>query len=331
VHVSKGNKTSVYVIVIRLEDDRPTLAQFKQNLGYVYDPDSPTAPNNNGNEWVIRYNLYIPSNIKSGEVLPVVYALHGSSGRWGPASDILRKWEQGNVWVKDSERGHNRAIVLVPQASDDLKTGANWYIIQPSYDVAFPGPNSILAPAGEGAHELLQLILAGDWATLEARNNAARSYTQVKGGNTGVATITGNDGHFLPPGVSGVKGDAKRVYVTGLSMGGGGTIASITAHPDTFAAALPVAGVIKLSPESIAAHPGIRQVAIKFVHGEEDPVVDYQIHLDSKAAILADGKFKDFSELVFPVGTFLYGNAHSTWVPVYRDQKIRDWVFSKSR
>jgi hypothetical protein len=59
--------------------------------------------------------------------------------------------------------------------------------------------------------------------------------------------------------------------------------------------------------------------------------VDYQNHLDTKAAILADGGFSDFSELVYPAGTFLYPYAHASWVPAYQDQSLRDWLFSKSK
>ena len=36
--------------------------------------------------------------------------------------------------------------------------------------------------------------------------------------------------------------DPKRIYITGLSMGGFGTFASVARRPDFFAAAIPVCG-----------------------------------------------------------------------------------------
>ena len=85
------------------------------------------------------------------------------------------------------------------------------------------------------------------------------------------------------------SGDRDRVYLTGLSMGGYGTWHLATAHPDTFAAIVPVCGGILPagSATSVRQSPltegqadpyaftaaRVQDVAVWMFHGAEDMVV----------------------------------------------------------
>ena len=59
--------------------------------------------------------------------------------------------------------------------------------------------------------------------------------------------------------------DNRRVYVTGLSMGGYGTIALANERPDLFAAALPVCGGADFSDYS-----NLKGLPLWFFHGSDD-------------------------------------------------------------
>src|SRR6185437_2605059 len=63
--------------------------------------------------------------------------------------------------------------------------------------------------------------------------------------------------------------DPERIYVTGLSMGGYGTWRLVAAHPERFAAALPICGGGE--PETMARQ--LSRVPIWAFHGAKDPIV----------------------------------------------------------
>jgi predicted peptidase len=105
----------------------------------------------NGDESIIRYNIYVPINVQNNEILPVVYVLHGGGGRFGPIARLLETNEDATIWAEDSENDHNRTIVLHPQASIDVNgSNASWYSGTP-----YPS----IFREGEAAYECSRLLL----------------------------------------------------------------------------------------------------------------------------------------------------------------------------
>ncbi len=110
--------------------------------------------------------------------------------------------------------------------------------------------------------------------------------------------------------------DQKRLYVTGLSMGGYGTWDLVQRFPRRFAAAAPICGG---GDETIAA--GIVKVPIWAFHGDQDTAVKPERSRRMIEAITkAGGK---------PLYTEYKGVGHNSWEPAYRDPKLMEWLFAQ--
>ncbi|MGE3777113.1 MAG: prolyl oligopeptidase family serine peptidase, partial [Pirellulaceae bacterium] len=85
--------------------------------------------------------------------------------------------------------------------------------------------------------------------------------------------------------------DRRRLYVTGLSMGGFGVWDALQRHSDWFAAAAPVCG-----GGDVALASRIKDVPVWIFHGDEDPVVLPQRSRDMVAALQAAGGRPRYTE-----------------------------------
>ena len=112
--------------------------------------------------------------------------------------------------------------------------------------------------------------------------------------------------------------DSRRVYVTGISMGGFGTWAMMAAEPDLLAAAVPVCG---------GGDPGwaprIKAIPVWAFHGAEDTVVPAEYTRRMIRALRAAGADPKYTE--YP------GIGHDSWTPAYQEPDLLDWLFSQKR
>ena len=109
--------------------------------------------------------------------------------------------------------------------------------------------------------------------------------------------------------------DETRVHVTGNSMGGYGTWALASHHPDWFASAMPVCG------GGIPAFTKFMvDVPVRTFHGLCDKTVD---PIESLQMAKALNTFGGHAELIlFPE------LAHNCWDRVYSDEKNYDWLLA---
>jgi predicted peptidase len=110
--------------------------------------------------------------------------------------------------------------------------------------------------------------------------------------------------------------DAKRFYVTGLSMGGYGTWSLLALVPDKIAAAIPICG--GGDPAQAAK---FKDVPIWAFHGEADPTVPVKNTKDMIAALeQAGGK---------PKATYYPNVQHDSWTQTYADPAVIKWLFAQ--
>jgi len=112
--------------------------------------------------------------------------------------------------------------------------------------------------------------------------------------------------------------DPDRVYVTGQSMGGGGTYEAMARKPELFAAGVPVCGGNKVSNAKKMA-----SIAIWAFHGEKDRVVHVERGREMIEAIRKAGGKPRYSELP--------GVRHNSWTPAYKNQELWKWLFAQKR
>lgn len=109
--------------------------------------------------------------------------------------------------------------------------------------------------------------------------------------------------------------DKRRLYVTGLSMGGFGTWDLIARFPNRFAAAAPVCGGADVKTASKIAH-----IPIWCFHGSDDRLVKPSRSRDMVEAlkkVKGNIKYNEYK-----------GVGHGSWKPAYREPDFLSWLFS---
>lgn len=121
--------------------------------------------------------------------------------------------------------------------------------------------------------------------------------------------------------------DRQRVYLTGLSMGGYGTWSLGLAHPERFAAIVPICGggdplkILLASPDKV---PALRTLPVWAFHGAKDPVVKL---VESERMVEALRKIgaRQVELTVYPEAQ------HDSWTETYANPKLYDWLLSHRR
>ncbi len=112
--------------------------------------------------------------------------------------------------------------------------------------------------------------------------------------------------------------DPDRVYITGQSMGGVGTWGLIAAHPNHFAAAVPVCGA--WDPRDAQK---IAKIPLWAFHGAKDETVPVDGSRRMIEAMKSAGGSPRYTE---------YPNiAHGSWDAAYATAEMWDWLFRQRR
>lgn len=133
--------------------------------------------------------------------------------------------------------------------------------------------------------------------------------------------------------------DRRRVYVTGLSMGGYGAIHLALAHPDRFAAMVVVCGGLLPHPATTAvlqspltaggddpyvvAAQALKQIPIWLFHGADDPVIPADESRRLAEALRSAGADVHYTE--YPA------TGHNSWDKAYADRAMWTWLFAQRR
>ncbi|MDT8303855.1 MAG: prolyl oligopeptidase family serine peptidase [Sedimentisphaerales bacterium] len=114
------------------------------------------------------------------------------------------------------------------------------------------------------------------------------------------------------------KVDKKRIYLTGLSMGGYGTWALASAYPERFAAIAPICG-----GGSRIMSLRLKDIPIWVFHGGKDTVVPLEESEEMVNAIRKRGGDVKFT---------IYPDAgHDSWTESYNNQELYDWFLEHSK
>jgi predicted peptidase len=116
--------------------------------------------------------------------------------------------------------------------------------------------------------------------------------------------------------------DAKRVYITGISMGGFGTFDTIAAYPDVFAAAMPICGgaginVVKFGP--------LKELPIWIFHGAKDPVVPVALSEMAANWFKRNKSGENVKLTIYPEAQ------HDSWTVTYDNEEVWTWLFQQAR
>jgi len=112
--------------------------------------------------------------------------------------------------------------------------------------------------------------------------------------------------------------DKKRIYVTGLSMGGTTAWDMACTYPDLFAAIAPICGWTQ--PEKAC---GMKKVPVWAFHGANDPVVPPKESEEMVDAVKACGG--DARLTIYPDA------GHNAWTQTYNNKELYDWFLEHSK
>lgn len=117
------------------------------------------------------------------------------------------------------------------------------------------------------------------------------------------------------------KIDPSRIYLTGLSMGAWGCWNLAYAHPEMFAALLPIAGFVDRVP--LIEGCKIKDIPIRIYHGLLDNVVDVEY------SIKIYKKLKDCNK---DIELEIFDDAwHDSWTRVYNNPATYEWMFKQKK
>lgn len=115
--------------------------------------------------------------------------------------------------------------------------------------------------------------------------------------------------------------DTNRIYLTGLSLGGWGTFKLGFAHPELFAALVPICGFTDRLDRDEACK--IKDIPTRIYHGVLDDVVNPEYSMDV---------YKELKKCNGNVTLTLFDDAnHDSWSRVYDNPEIYDWMLSQSK
>jgi len=112
--------------------------------------------------------------------------------------------------------------------------------------------------------------------------------------------------------------DKKRIYLTGLSMGGFGTWNLAMEQPHRFAAIVPICG----RGNPLLVHR-IKHLPIWVFHGAKDKVVPLSNSVDLVRALRKCGAKPKFT--IYPDA------AHDSWTRTYENPRLYEWMLKFSR
>jgi predicted peptidase len=112
--------------------------------------------------------------------------------------------------------------------------------------------------------------------------------------------------------------DRDRISLTGLSMGGFGTIRTLAHYPDLFAAGAPICG----GGWEFYARP-LKDVPLWFFHGDNDLTVPVELSLSLVKALRRQGGQ--------PRLTIYENVAHDSWTQTYENPELYRWLLSHKR
>jgi predicted peptidase len=119
------------------------------------------------------------------------------------------------------------------------------------------------------------------------------------------------------------KCDPNRVYLTGLSMGGYGTWSVAAAHPDRWAAIVPICGGVRTSDEVAKTAEKVKDIPCWVWHGDQDKAVPVQRSRDLVEALKKAGGKPRYTEYKW-VG-------HDSWDPAYATNQLYTWLLAQKK
>lgn len=259
------------------------------------------------------YFVYLPAGHAKRKTWPVMLFLHGNGERGDGKAELDYVLTHGPLYEAWIQKRNLPFIIISPQLPmfgqgevDYIRNRTPAQIPRRRQDGADPRPDERLLRAP---------------APMPSKPPEDRLPTGPEGPVDGWNLIADELIHMLDATVRDFHGDARRLYLTGLSYGGFGTWFLAAQHPEKFAAMAPVVGYGH--PEHAAPITRAKLPVWCFAGGL-DPVVEaryfYAAFNRLEALGHANARLTNHEEL-----------GHFTWVRVYGGEDLYAWMLAHTR
>lgn len=257
-----------------------------------------------------EYYVYLPKGYADNATKrwPVLLFLHGAGERGNGMEDLEKVLMHGplmEAWIQGRDLPF---VMVVPQANfPDNKRN----------DTPLPAGygekrEASAAPPPRNEAPFDDKPIPQDWGTLRDRSNGTVINAWIQMRKEVEYMVRATLGDF--------RVDPKRIYITGLSMGGFGTFGIAAAYPQVFAAIAPICG-----GGNPATLDGLAQSQrpVWVFHGGRDRVVSPIESLQMVNALLEKGH----KDVKFTVHEDL---GHNVWTRVYQGEDFYRWLLAQS-
>ncbi len=230
-------------------------------------------------------------------------------------------------WIPpDAEAGRQIARWIATPNDEDPKAGFQCWMYLPTH-YASRNENEMwplllfLHGSGECGDDLNKVRAFGGPPKLLAQPGAKRDWPFI------TVSPQSARGFYKPPQLSALldalereyRVDPKRIYVTGLSMGGIGTWALALYEPERFAAIAPISG-----GGDVKQAAKLVDLPVWAFHGDADKNVNVRANINMIKAIQTAGG-KKAKLTIYP------GVNHDAWTRTYNDPALYTWLLSNRR
>jgi predicted peptidase len=200
---------------------------------------------------------------------------------------------------------------------------------------------TFLHGAGEsGTNNAAQVNQNIDNLLAEAKQRGAFLYAPQTNNTWAPATTTANTMTMISRALTDFNVDNSRLYITGLSMGGGGVWNMLNRYPDRFAAGVPIAAV---APSTDFLSANLLDDGIWAFHARNDNVVSVNTTRNVLSGILRAGRvtIPTFPPTNDTATIFQFDSTgldlhyiepgtggHGIWPAVYAYEPMYDWLFA---
>ena len=258
------------------------------------------------------YFVYLPRGYAQSKQWPVMLFLHGNGERGDGKKDLDYVLVHGPLFEAWCQKRDLPFVIISPQLPmfgqgdvDYIKNRNRAQIPERLPYWTHPHPDA----AGVRLAEPMQGKLADDKLP-DGPEGPPDGWNEIESELLAMVDRT----------IADFKGDAKRVYLTGLSYGGFGAWNLAARHPQKFAALAPIVGY---------GHPDHAEPIAKaklplwVFAGGRDPVVPLRFFYPALNKLEALGH----PEVRFTVEEDL---GHLTWIRIYEGQDLYSWLLTKS-
>ena len=260
-----------------------------------------------------EYFVYLPRSFSHQARWPVMLFLHGNGERGDGKAELDYVLAHGPLFEAWCQKRDLPFVIISPQLPMFGQGEVDYIKNRTPAQIPRRMPGSINQRPNTASARLAE--------PMQGKQSDDKLPDGPAGPREGWNEIEGELLAMVARTVADFKGDAQRVYLTGLSYGGFGAWHLAAGHPEKFAAVAPIVGY---GHPDHAAPIAAAKLPLWVFAGGRDPVVParhfYPVLNRLEALGHPEVRFTNYEDL-----------GHFAWVRVYEGEDLYSWFLGKSR